>query len=88
MIKSINADERKIAQARYAEDLERLWNTERDLAVMEGIGKGKEEGLIEGLEKGKKEQAYETAKKLKNLGLPIETIVSVTNLTKEESEKL
>ena len=47
MIKSINADERKIAQARYAEDLERLWNTERDLAVMEGIAKGKEEGKKE-----------------------------------------
>ena len=53
---------------------------------------GKEEGLKEGMEKGlkegKEEGVKETAKKLKGLGIPTETIVRATGLTAEEIEKL
>ena len=38
--------------------------------------------------KGKKEREKEIAKKMKEKNIPIETIIEITELTKEEIEKL
>jgi len=46
------------------------------------------EGRDEGLDEGRKESKIEIAKTLKEIGDPIEKIMKVTGLTKEEIEKL
>lgn len=64
--------------------------------LAEGLAEGKAKGLAEGekigIEKGKAEgemnKAFEIAKNLKTIGLPLEQIIAATGLTKEEIEKL
>ena len=63
-------------------------NEARNTALHKGIAQGREEGLKEGLEQGEKKKQYEIAKKLKNKGIAIEEIMEITNLPKEEVEKL
>ena len=53
-----------------------------------GIEKGKEEGRKEGKIEGKMEEKETIAKKLLEENLPIEKISNITNLSKEEIEKL
>ena len=53
-----------------------------------GLEEGRAEGKAEGKEEGRREVQIETAKKLLNLKLPIEQISEVTELTKEEIEKM
>jgi predicted transposase YdaD len=50
----------------------------------EGRAEGKAEGRAEGKAEGEKLKAMEIAKKAKALGLSIEQIKGLTNLTKEE----
>lgn len=47
-----------------------------------------QEGLEEGLEKGRAEGRIEVALKMKQSNLPIDMIVEMTGLTKDEIEKL
>ena len=47
-----------------------------------------EAGVEEGIEKGKKEGVLKTAKAMLKRNMPIETIMEITELTKEEIEKL
>ena len=49
---------------------------------------GVKEGIEKGIEKGKKEEKKETAKAMLKKNIPIETIMEITELTKEEIEKL
>jgi predicted transposase/invertase (TIGR01784 family) len=56
--------------------------------LAEGMEKGKAEGIVEGIEKGEKLKAIEIAKNAKTLGLPIEQIQHLTNLSTKEIEKL
>ena len=49
---------------------------------------GKEKEEWNGLAEGKVETKNEIAKKMKNKGMDIETIVELTGLTNEEIEKL
>ena len=63
-------------------------NEARNTALHKGIAQGREEGLKEGLEQGEKKKQYEIAKKLKNKGIAIEEIMEITDLPKEEVEKL
>lgn len=49
---------------------------------------GRNEGLLVGRNEGKKEAKTETAKKMISIGLPIETIMSVTDFSREEIEKI
>ena len=49
---------------------------------------GVEEGIEKGIEKGKKEGIIKTAKAMLKKNIPIETIMEITELTKEEIEKL
>src|SRR3989338_2533380 len=54
----------------------------------EGLEKGREEGLEKGLEKGKQERELEIAKSLLLQGVDVDIIISTTQLSKEEIEKL
>ena len=69
-----NEAEREIAERRYM-----------DLLSLEYAKKYERE---EGKKEGEKERSIEIAKKSKELKLPLETIVKLTGLTKEEIEKL
>ena len=50
----------------------------------QGLKKGIEQGIKEGIEKGKEE----TARKMLELGMDIETIIKITDLSKEEIQKI
>ena len=53
-----------------------------------GIKEGRKEGMKEGMKKGKREEKLETAKKMIEKGIDIETIIDVTGLSKEEIQSL
>ena len=63
-----------------------------DYAEEKGHAEGLEKGLAEGLEKGRAEgelmKQLEIAKKMKTMGLPVESIAQATGLTNEEIENL
>ncbi len=48
---------------------------------------GRAEGRAEGEAIGRKKNALETARKMKSLGLPVDTIVEITGLTEQEVEE-
>ena len=50
--------------------------------------KGEKRGLEKGLEKGRAEAKLETARNLLKLGVPIETVIKATGLSKEELVQL
>lgn len=65
---------------RYLADLREKYVLDQNNLVRTGYDRG--------FEQGSKEQEIEIAKKLKNENIDIEVIMKVTNLTKEEIEKL
>ena len=84
-----------------AEELEKIhrqemfWEDKKSglrLAKKEGREQGRKEGIQEGkregIQKGKQEEKNNIAKTLKQQGIPLETIVQATGLTKEEVEEL
>ena len=73
---------RRLAELR--EKWEMDWNSSMDYSKREGI----KEGIREGVTEGRKKERLENAKKMKEKNIPIETIVEITGLTKEEIEKL
>lgn len=76
----------KEERLRYDQSLKHYRDT---FSVMQGaINEGREEGLKEGREEGERKKNCENAKKMKELGLPIDTIQKVTGLTDEEINKL
>ena len=56
--------------------------------IIEGEEKGRKEGLKEGLEKGIKEGEINTARRMKSISIPVETIMQVTGLSEEEIRAL
>ena len=58
----------------------------RDIHTLEYVGRTK--GLEEGRAEGESSKAKQIAKKMKAKNMPIEEIVELTGLTKEEVEKL
>ena len=77
---------RRLAELR--EKWEMDWNSSMDYSKREGIKEGKKEGIKEGVTEGRKKERIENAKKMKEKNIPIETIVEITELTKEEIEKI
>jgi len=57
-------------------------------SIMDARRSGRSKGRREGLEKGIKKGILATAKNLFSMGLPIESIMQATGLSKEELEKL
>ncbi len=56
--------------------------------LAQGLAEGKAQGLVEGRAEGVKEEKLLNAKKMKSMGYPIEDIVEITGLSKEEINKL
>ena len=85
-----------IAEYNYDIDIAVQREEEREIALKEGIAQGEAKGFSLGIAQGKQEgisegvyQAkLETAKILKQLGDPIQKIIQVTDLSKEEIERL
>lgn len=75
-IKDLNDDEYYTSQISYEEDMWRCQNTEKRIAYEEGIEQGIEQGVLQ------------TAKKFKDLKIPIEQISHATGLTIEEINNL
>lgn len=50
--------------------------------------RGKEAGITEGIKQGEKRKQLEVAKRMKAKGMDIDTIIEITELTKDEIEKL
>lgn len=59
-----------------------------DYAVTTAKKEARKEGLKEGLKEGREEGIFAIAKKMKQKGFDIETIVETTDLTKDQVEKL
>ena len=57
-------------------------------AKLEGLVEGRAEGLVEGRAEGLVEGKIEVARSLKQMGLPVETIMKSTGLSIEEIDKL
>ncbi len=60
----------------------------REEGLAEGRAEGRVEGRAEGLEQGLEQGRIETARNLKNMGIPIDTIISATGLPADQVEKL
>lgn len=54
----------------------------------QGMQKGIEQGIQEGIKNGKRRQQENVAKKLLQMKMPIEKIIEITELSKEEIEKI
>lgn len=50
--------------------------------------RGKEAGITEGIKQGEKKKQLEVAKRMKAKGMDIDTIIEITELAKDEIEKL
>lgn len=70
----------------YYRDMEAL-RYQRSV-IKTGWDDGHTEGYKEGRAEGRAEEAREIAQRMKGLGLPIDTIASITHLSPEEIEKL
>ena len=81
-------------QRSYRESQKDLWDlfSVKETAENKGRRAGLEEGIVIGLEKGRAEGRAEgvlqVAKKLKAMGLPLESIAQSTGLSTEEVAKL
>lgn len=73
---------KRLAEIRLMSHLEE--QAALECAREKGTQKGLEQGKKEGLEQGKKEEKIRTAKKLLKLNTPIEQIIEITQLDREE----
>ena len=74
----------------YMRHMDNIWYQKNALTTSfdDGMRKGRAEGEAIGLEKGKKLEKLETARNLKSLGIPVETIASATGLSIDEINSL
>ena len=79
-IKNLNNDEEFVLKIDARERALREYN-----AQMAGA---RREGLEQGLQQGKANAKAEVAKKMKEKGMPIDDIIDITGLSKEEIESL
>ena len=68
--------------------LETARNEGIEMGREQGEKQKKKKGKKEGIEQGQKQNKIETAKKLLKLKMPIEQIIEVTELTKEEIKEI
>lgn len=87
-LKALNADpyERRLAYLREKAIIDEQWAI--STALERGEIAGKKEGKKEGKQEGKQEEKIEIAKKMLKEHFDLETIMKITELTKEEIEKL
>lgn len=87
-IERLNKDEYFGALYNIEEEQKLLESSARSIGHKEGLEEGIELGMKKGIKEGHDQGIIETAKKLKNESIPIETIMKCTNLNKKEIEKL
>lgn len=87
-LEEISSDEAKerMAELRQKYIMDRA--EELETAEEKGIKKGKEEGIKEGIEKGIKEEKIAIARRMKEKNIPINSIIGITELTREEIENI
>ena len=56
--------------------------------MKQGMKQGIEQGMEQGIKEGRKSEKIELAKKMKNKGFSIQEIIDITELSKEEVEKI
>ena len=83
---SLSPEEKKLYESRMKlkSDIATYSEAEFNRGREEGIAQGVKEGIAQGMKEG----IFETAKNCLKLKMPIETIQSITGLTKEEIENL
>ena len=85
-------DEKAIRRKGYEDGHEAGYEDGKSKGLAEGrtqgLAEGRKEGRKEGREEGRAESQREMAKKLKNIGMSIKDIEQITELSKEEIEKL
>ena len=69
-------------------ELREKWEMDYNSGIGHARRQGIKEGEEKGIRKGTREKQLEVAKKMKEEKLPIELIIKITELTKEEIEKL
>ncbi len=87
---SENEHEQYLAHLRekYILDQNNLLDTGYERGFEKGLSDGFEQGIEQGIEQGSKQEKIEIAKKMKKQNYTIEEIQKITNLAKEEIEKL
>ena len=89
-VDALSEEDRKIYQ-RYLRNVSlalSLDDSSRYEGYVDGMIAGAEKGRAEGRAEGAKQQAIEIARNAKSMGLPIETIVKLTNLAPDEIAKI
>ena len=85
-------DEKAIRRKGYEDGHEAGYEDGKSKGLAEGRTQGRKEGREEGLEEGREEGRSESqrniAKKLRDMGMSIKDIEQITELSKEEIEKL
>lgn len=79
---SQDEEERKLAEQRE------VWKIDQNSQLYSATKKGREEGIKEGREEGISKNKKETAKRMLEKNYDIDTIVEITQLSKEDIEKL
>ena len=87
-LKRLNSDATFVYGLTPEEDEMLVRNTRDELVRREALAEGKAEGKNEGLAEGKAEGKAEIAINLLKKSYPVDEIVEITGLTKEEIEKL
>ena len=91
-MKRLNKEDVFIYDITPEEEEKYIQNTEKNIARREGLAEGLAEGRAEGheagLAEGQKVEKESIAKKLLEANYPIDGILEVTGLSKEEIEKL
>ncbi len=96
LLLSVSQDEREQAVFRsrrmYQTDLASNMATARDNGIAEGIGigraEGRAEGRVEGRAEGRAERDIAIARNALGMKMPIDDIIALTGLTREEIERL
>ena len=74
----------------YEEEKMNEWDiqAQKEYAVREGREEGRKEGLEEGREEGRKEERISIAKKMFEIGTPVDVIISCTGIDQSEAAAL
>ena len=84
----LEGDEAFKRKVELKEKYEKDMNSAIHYGKEEGMKKGLQEGLQKGLQEGKTSEKKDIAKKMLEIGMDVEQIMKITDLPKEEIEKL
>lgn len=84
ILEEISSDERE----RYLAELRQKYIMDQKAVQDAGYDKGYDKGIEQGINQGEKNKKIEIAKKMKEENIPMEQIVRITGLKKEEIEEI